>query len=76
MASMQRPQQSGQQCTFTDSAGVFWTVEEKRRRDLESSGEELSLIFESASAFRSVRSYPANWFDLDETALEKLSWGK
>lgn len=35
----------------------------------------MSLIFESAIAVRRVRRYPANWFDLADDELFRLSLG-
>lgn len=35
-----------------------------------------SLIFESDEIVRRVREYPADWFDLAEEALYRLSLGK
>jgi hypothetical protein len=59
--------------SFTDSAGETWTVEERERA---SGGVSpiRSLLFSSTGSFRRVSGYPANWFELDEDALEKLSW--
>lgn len=34
------------------------------------------LVFESDSAIRRVRLFPANWRDLDDAALYALSWCK
>jgi hypothetical protein len=62
------------QCVFTDSAGIIWTVVEKRRELESGPGFETVLVFESQSAFRCVRSYPGNWMELGGSALERLSW--
>jgi hypothetical protein len=32
------------------------------------------LLFTSASGFRCVRDFPADWHLLDERGLERLSW--
>lgn len=55
---------------FIDSLGAVWCVFQR-----EEQGGELRLVFDSTTAFRKVRAYPANWRSLDATALERLSWG-
>jgi len=74
MASAQRNPRITE-CSFTDSSGVSWTVEEKLREDGIANASELVLIFQSQSAFRCVRRYPPDWFKLDPASLERLSWG-
>lgn len=74
MPSAERAPRFPLHCVFTDSAGIIWTVNEKRRLNESGSGFEMVLVFESQSAFRCVRHYPRNWVDLDGFALERLSW--
>ncbi len=74
MGSAQRLSHLTQHGFFTDARGVTWTVEQRSRPVESGIGTELVLIFQSVGAFRCVRVYPNDWFDLDDTALEKLSW--
>lgn len=36
--------------------------------------QEASLVFESRSAIRRVRHYPADWYSMTDAALRTLSW--
>jgi hypothetical protein len=60
--------------TFTDEEGVYWDVREVRTADYDRRNGAC-LIFESANAFRRVRNYPADWYDLAEADLERISRG-
>jgi hypothetical protein len=59
----------GQSRSFVDEQGVSWRV---FQRHVE--GEEDCLIFESESAYRRVRGYPADWRALSSEELSRLSW--
>ena len=58
---------------FVDADGTHWRVKEMpfslydRRRGR-------SLIFWSDGAVRRVRDYPADWHDLSDEELVRLSW--
>jgi hypothetical protein len=54
--------------------GRDWKVREEHDRFTDH-GAESSLIFESPSLIRSVRTYPPEWFDLTDDALYQLSRG-
>jgi hypothetical protein len=73
MASAQRIPRITE-CSFTDSSGISWTVEEKLRDDGIARAAEWVLMFQSQAAFRCVRRYPPDWFNLDTASLERLSW--
>ncbi len=51
-----------------------WTVREERNR-FGDRDPGRSLIFESPSLIRRVRTYPADWFELTDDALFRLSLG-
>jgi hypothetical protein len=54
---------------YQDAQGVWWRVYERP------GGRGGScLIFESDTAARRVTDYPAEWAQLPNDALEKLSW--
>ena len=58
---------------FQDSQHRDWRVFERRKQ--EPGGKSVKiLVFESESSFRVVRTYPANWRELEPEALEYLSW--
>jgi hypothetical protein len=57
---------------FRDSHAQAWTVYEFLRTHRGVTAP--ILIFESSSAFRCVRRYPANWRELNAKSLEELSW--
>jgi hypothetical protein len=73
VASAQRQLQAPEHKDFTDSTGTLWSVEERERTGV-SSENERTLVFTSIGAFRCVRHYPANWFEMTPDALERLSW--
>ena len=54
---------------MTDEDGRLWRV-----REIAFSDTAPSLIFESETGFRRVRSYPADWQRLSELELLELSW--
>jgi hypothetical protein len=58
---------------FEDSRGRAWRVFEFSRPRRNGAVREV-LMFDCATAFRCVRTYPANWRDLPAEALETLSW--
>ena len=60
--------------SYTDAAGVFWTVEFRDRVDSVSRHIEPMLLFTSASGFRCVRDFPTDWHLLEDRDLERLSW--
>ena len=71
--SPERPIQVGEnRRTFTSADGTFWEVREVKNPDYDRRGGS-SLIFESLSAVRRVRNYPADWITLSEEALDALS---
>jgi hypothetical protein len=71
--SPERPLQAGQRRrTFTDEEGIYWDVREVKNADYDRRGGQ-SLVFESANAFRRVRSYPENWFEWSDADLAVLS---
>ena len=53
--------------------GTVWLVYELRTIPFDRRSSS-SLIFESDSAIRRVRSYPENWRALSDEALFALSW--
>lgn len=56
---------------FSDSRKRAWRVFEREKTLL---GQSLTvLVFESDSSFRTVRSYPPDWYDLQPDMLEALS---
>lgn len=59
--------------SFHDEAGRAWQVYELRR-DGPDGASVILLVFESASAIRCVRRYPADWRELSPAMLEALSW--
>ena len=56
---------------FSDASGTVWRVYE---RPAIGQHQTTSLIFESTTALRRVKSYPSNWRSLSPDALERLSW--
>ncbi|HEY4132303.1 MAG TPA: hypothetical protein VGM50_16960 [Gemmatimonadaceae bacterium] len=54
--------------------GRAWKVREERNRFGDHDAGK-SLIFESSSLIRRVRTYPTDWFDLADDALFRLSLG-
>ena len=56
-------------------AGVLWLVYELPPSPFDRRSVP-SLVFESDSAMRRVRTYPADWRSLSEKALIALSWSK
>jgi len=59
--------------SYVDENGDIWRVCELPFSEYDRRNG-FSLIFSSDLAVRRVRDYPADWFDLDERALAKLSW--
>jgi hypothetical protein len=59
--------------TFVDDDGAHWTVYEHAFGEYDRRSSR-SLIFNSDSAVRRVRNYPANWLELSERELMELSW--
>jgi hypothetical protein len=59
--------------SFTAGDGVRWTVRELTMSGLEPP-DTPCLVFDSDSIIRRVRTYPADWRDLDATSLLTLSW--
>ncbi|MEP6992035.1 MAG: hypothetical protein ABJA80_13975 [bacterium] len=59
--------------TFVDADGAQWRVFEQYFAHYDRRSGK-SLIFSSEAAVRRVRDYPANWFELPDEALAKLSW--
>lgn len=55
--------------------GELWTVYERAAGPLDRR-QTPSLVFESRSAIRRVRDYPADWRTLSDTALMRLSWSR
>jgi hypothetical protein len=55
--------------SFVDKQGVSWRVFHRQ-----ADGEVDSLIFESESAYRRVRTFPADWRALSSEELCRLSW--
>jgi hypothetical protein len=55
--------------SFIDKQGVSWRV---FRRQVD--GDDDCLIFESDSAYRRVRTFPADWRALSSEELSRLSW--
>jgi len=55
---------------FQDAEGMRWRAYERRHDDQ----PRPSLIFESVSAVRRVRDYPARWHELSDADLRRLSW--
>ena len=56
-----------------DIDGETWRVYERPANHFDRR-QAPSLVFESRSAIRRVRDYPADWFRLDDRALAALSW--
>ena len=59
--------------SFVDDDGALWTVYEQEFGDYDRRSSS-SLIFNSDTAVRRVRNYPANWLELSERELMELSW--
>lgn len=59
--------------SFVDDDGARWTVYEQAFGEYDRRSSR-SLIFNSDSAVRRVRNYPANWLELSERELMELSW--
>jgi hypothetical protein len=58
---------------FLDSRAREWKAFERQR--VRPDGDPVTvLVFESAVSFRCVHSYPVQWADLSDQALEELSW--
>ncbi len=55
--------------------GDLWTVYERPPDDVDRR-QSPSLVFESRSAIRRVRNYPAEWRSLSDAALTRLSWSR
>lgn len=55
--------------SFIDRQGVSWRVFHRHTEN-----EADSLIFESESAYRRVRTFPADWRELSSEELCRLSW--
>ena len=58
---------------YFDADGHRWQVYEKAFDPFDRRSG-MSLIFASDGAMRRVRNYPANWIDLSDEELAKLSW--
>lgn len=56
---------------FTSPCGTYWAVREVSDRGADGGR---ALIFDSGETWRRVRQYPADWRELDATALWALSW--
>jgi hypothetical protein len=54
---------------------VLWTVR-LRANDHTFRSVGHDLVFESDHAVRRVRSYPDHWFDLSDSELSAVSWGR
>ena len=59
--------------SFVDSDGGRWRVFEQAFNDYDRRNG-MSLIFSSENAVRRVRDYPADWMDLSDAELARLSW--
>ena len=64
---------SAQTLEFRDSRGFRWRVYERQKGE-PFRGRVTVLVFESDTAVRIVRDYPANWRDFAPAGLEDLSW--
>ena len=59
---------------FVDAEGVHWRVfEHSAKADRRTTP---TLIFESTNVVRRVRTYPANWFELSDGELARLSFAR
>ena len=59
--------------SFVDTEGGRWRVFEQAFSDYDRRNG-MSLIFSSDNAVRRVRDYPADWMDLSDAELSRLSW--
>ena len=59
--------------SFVDAEGGRWRVFEQSFNDYDRR-RGMSLIFSSENAVRRVRDYPADWIDLSDAELVRLSW--
>ena len=59
--------------TFVDADGGRWRVFEQPFTDYDRRSG-MSLIFSSENAVRRVRDYPADWLELSDAELSRLSW--
>ena len=59
--------------SFVDADGGHWLVYEQAYADYDRRSG-VSLIFNSDSAVRRVRHFPANWLELSDAELLALSW--
>jgi len=64
--------ESGRELTLD---GVLWLVYELPPQQFDRRSGP-SLVFESDAAMRRVRTYPADWRSLSDTALYALSWSQ
>ena len=60
---------------FADATGCVWSVYERTRSQLLGAPVTV-LVFDSTTAFRCVRTYPALWREGSAAELERLSWEK
>lgn len=60
--------------SYRAADGVVWTVREREAGQIGSAPGGRSLVFESDMVIRRVRRYPADWRELPDAELERLSW--
>lgn len=58
---------------FVGPDNSYWSVHEIRD---DAQGTQRALIFVSEAGFRRVRTYPADWRELDPAGLWALSWAR
>ena len=58
---------------FRDSRHCEWRVFERATPNYGGRSHDV-LVFDCATSFRCVRTYPGNWRELSAEALEALSW--
>lgn len=62
--------------TFRSADGELWAVAEREAGHFSNGMPRRSLIFENEGVLRRVYDYPAEWIQLTDAQLERLSWGR
>lgn len=60
--------------SFFDGQGIQWHVTERLVAHNPHHPPRRCLFFEAAHVIRRVCAYPADWRDLSDVELERLSW--
>ena len=60
--------------SYVDGQGIQWRVSEREVRRAPHEPARTCLFFEAAHIIRRVCHYPADWRQLPDAELERLSW--